>query len=118
MSSRPSVCFSASPRLLKCVSRARLEAGVSAKDIILALIAKVGVDGGTGHVFEYTGSAIRPLDMEERMTICNMSIEGGARAGMVAADDTTFQYLSGQTLCPRRTGLGCRARAVARPSHR
>ncbi len=65
----------------------RLPAGVSAKDIILALIAKIGVGGGTGYVLEYTGEAIRALDMEERMTVCNMSIEGGARAGMVAPDD-------------------------------
>jgi hypothetical protein len=64
--------------------------GVSAKDIILALIARIGVGGGTGHVFEYTGEAIRALTMEQRMTICNMSIEGGARAGMIAPDDTTL----------------------------
>jgi len=78
-----------------------LPAGVSAKDIILALIAKIGVGGGTGHVFEYTGSAIRGLTMEERMTICNMSIEGGARAGMVAPDDTTFEYLYGREFAPK-----------------
>src|SRR5687768_17325770 len=69
-----------------------LSNGVSAKDIILALIARIGVGGGTGHVFEYTGEAIRGLSMEQRMTICNMSIEGGARAGMIAPDDTTFEY--------------------------
>ncbi|NCP87959.1 MAG: 3-isopropylmalate dehydratase large subunit [Anaerolineae bacterium CG_4_9_14_3_um_filter_57_17] len=78
----------------------KLPAGVSAKDIILALIAKIGVGGGTGHVFEYTGSAIRALSMEERMTICNMSIEGGARAGMIAPDDTTFDYLHGREFAP------------------
>jgi 3-isopropylmalate/(R)-2-methylmalate dehydratase large subunit len=78
-----------------------LAQGVSAKDIILALIAKIGVGGGTGHVFEYTGSAIRSLSMEQRMTICNMSIEGGARAGMVAPDDTTFEYLHGREFAPR-----------------
>jgi 3-isopropylmalate/(R)-2-methylmalate dehydratase large subunit len=77
-----------------------LRPGVSAKDIILALIAKIGVGGGTGSVFEYTGSAIRALSMEERMTVCNMSIEGGARAGMVAPDDTTFQYLAGRPAAP------------------
>jgi 3-isopropylmalate/(R)-2-methylmalate dehydratase large subunit len=77
-----------------------LNRGVSAKDIILALIAQVGVGGGTGSVFEYTGSAIRALTMEERMTVCNMSIEGGARAGLVAPDDTTFQYLSGRPHAP------------------
>ena len=78
-----------------------LPAGVSAKDIILALIAKIGVGGGTGHVFEYTGQAIRGLSMEQRMTICNMSIEGGARAGMIAPDDTTFQYLYGRESAPK-----------------
>ena len=78
-----------------------LRKGVSAKDIILALIAKIGVGGGTGCVFEYTGSAIRALDMEERMTVCNMSIEGGARAGLVAPDDTTFQYLCGRPHAPK-----------------
>jgi 3-isopropylmalate/(R)-2-methylmalate dehydratase large subunit len=79
----------------------RLGAGVSAKDIILAIIAKVGVGGGTGHVIEYTGSAIASLSMEERMTICNMSIEAGARAGMIAPDDTTFEYLGGRPFAPR-----------------
>jgi 3-isopropylmalate/(R)-2-methylmalate dehydratase large subunit len=75
--------------------------GVSAKDIILALIAKIGIGGGTGHVFEYTGEAIRALTMEQRMTICNMSIEGGARAGLIAPDDATFQYLHGREFAPK-----------------
>ena len=79
----------------------RLAPGVSAKDIILALIAKIGIGGGTGHVFEYTGEAIRALGMEQRMTICNMSIEGGARAGLVAPDDTTFEYLHGRRHAPQ-----------------
>jgi len=78
-----------------------LRPGVSAKDIILALIAQIGIGGGTGSVFEYTGSAIRALSMEERMTVCNMSIEGGARAGLVAPDDTTFQYLAGRPHAPQ-----------------
>jgi 3-isopropylmalate/(R)-2-methylmalate dehydratase large subunit len=78
-----------------------LSNGVSAKDIILALIAKIGVGGGTGHVFEYTGEAIRGLAMEQRMTICNMSIEGGARAGMIAPDDITFEYLNGREFVPK-----------------
>jgi 3-isopropylmalate/(R)-2-methylmalate dehydratase large subunit len=78
-----------------------LRPGVSAKDIILALIARIGVGGGTGHVFEYAGSAIRALSMEERMTICNMSIEGGARAGLVAPDETTFTYLKGRPHAPQ-----------------
>jgi len=79
----------------------RLRRGVSAKDIILALIARIGVGGGTGSVIEYTGSAIRALNMEERMTVCNMSIEAGARAGLVAPDDTTFQYLDGRPHAPK-----------------
>jgi 3-isopropylmalate/(R)-2-methylmalate dehydratase large subunit len=78
-----------------------LKKGVGAKDIILALIAKIGVGGGTGSVFEYTGSTIRALSMEERMTVCNMSIEGGARAGLVAPDDATFQYLAGRPHAPQ-----------------
>jgi 3-isopropylmalate/(R)-2-methylmalate dehydratase large subunit len=79
----------------------KLSKGVSAKDIILALIAKIGVGGGTGHVFEFTGEAIRGLTMEERMTVCNMSIEGGARAGMIAPDDVTFEYLKGREFAPK-----------------
>ncbi len=78
-----------------------LSKGVSAKDIILAVIAKIGIGGGTECVFEYTGSAIRALSIEERMTICNMSIEGGARAGLVAPDDTTYQYLAGREFAPK-----------------
>src|SRR6266404_3354794 len=78
-----------------------LKPGVTAKDIILALLARIGVGGGTGCVFEYRGSAIRALSMEQRMTVCNMSIEGGARAGMVAPDDTTFQYIHGRTYAPK-----------------
>ncbi|HUI58230.1 MAG TPA: 3-isopropylmalate dehydratase large subunit [Bryobacteraceae bacterium] len=78
-----------------------LKLGVSAKDIILALIARIGIGGGTGSIFEYTGSAIRSLSMEERMTVCNMSIEGGARAGLVAPDETTFQYLSNRPHAPK-----------------
>ena len=78
----------------------RTPAGVGAKDIILALIAKIGMDGGTGHVLEYRGEAVRALGMEGRMTICNMSIEAGARAGMIAPDDTTFDYLAGRERAP------------------
>jgi 3-isopropylmalate/(R)-2-methylmalate dehydratase large subunit len=78
-----------------------LSKGVSAKDMILALIAAIGIGGGTGHVFEYGGSAVRGLSMEERMTLCNMSIEAGARAGMIAPDDTTFEYLSGREYAPK-----------------
>jgi 3-isopropylmalate/(R)-2-methylmalate dehydratase large subunit len=78
-----------------------LKPGVTAKDIILALIAKIGIGGGTGCVFEFRGSAISPLSMEERMTICNMSIEGGARAGLIAPDDTTYQYVHGRRFAPK-----------------
>jgi 3-isopropylmalate/(R)-2-methylmalate dehydratase large subunit len=78
-----------------------LAPGVTAKDIILAIIAKIGVGGGTGYVLEYMGSAIRSLGMEGRMTICNMSIEGGARAGMIAPDETTFNYIAGRPYAPK-----------------
>ncbi|MBI1355320.1 MAG: 3-isopropylmalate dehydratase large subunit [Acidobacteria bacterium] len=76
-------------------------AGVGAKDLILALIAQIGVGGGTGYVLEYTGEAISELSMEGRMTLCNMSIEGGARAGMIAPDDVTFEYLKGRPRAPQ-----------------
>src|ERR1700723_1655271 len=75
--------------------------GVTAKDIILAIIGKIGIGGGTGHVAEYGGEAIRSLSMDGRMTVCNMTIEGGARAGMVAPDETTFAYLEGRPFVPR-----------------
>ncbi len=75
--------------------------GVTAKDIILAIIARIGTAGGRGHVFEYRGSAIRKLNMANRMTICNMSIEGGARAGMIAPDETTFAWLQGRPYAPQ-----------------
>jgi len=78
-----------------------LKPGVGAKDIILNLISRIGIGGGTGCVFEYCGSTIRALSMEERMTICNMSIEGGARAGLVAPDDATYQYLAGRPHVPK-----------------
>ena len=89
------------PRTFAVRIEGRLQPGVSAKDIILALLSTMGIDGATEHVLEYLGSTIRSLDMEERMTICNMSIEGGARAGMMAPDDTTFQYLSERPLAPK-----------------
>jgi 3-isopropylmalate/(R)-2-methylmalate dehydratase large subunit len=78
-----------------------LPQGVSAKDLILYLIGKIGTSGGTGYVLEYTGSTIRSLTMEQRMTVCNMSIEAGARAGMVAADDVTIEYLKGRPFAPQ-----------------
>ncbi len=77
-----------------------LARGVTAKDIVLAIIGKIGTAGGSGHAIEFAGSAIRVLSMEGRMTVCNMSIEAGARAGMIAADDTTFEYLKGRPLAP------------------
>jgi 3-isopropylmalate/(R)-2-methylmalate dehydratase large subunit len=88
------------PRTLALEVEGRLGRGVTAKDLVLALIARIGVGGATGHVVEYRGSAIRSLSMEGRMTVCNMSIEAGARAGMVAPDDTTFEYLSGRPHAP------------------
>jgi 3-isopropylmalate/(R)-2-methylmalate dehydratase large subunit len=88
------------PKTMEVRIDGRLQPGVTAKDIILAIIAQIGVGGGTGYVFEYTGEAIRALSMEERMTVCNMSIEGGARAGMVAPDETTFSYIAGRPHAP------------------
>ncbi len=79
----------------------KLPEGVTAKDIILAIIGEIGTAGGTGHVIEYAGEAIRSLSMEGRMTVCNMSIEGGARAGMIAPDETTFEYLKGRPKSPK-----------------
>ena len=79
----------------------QLARGVTAKDMILSLIANIGVAGGVGHVVEYRGSAVRALDMEARMTICNMSIEAGARAGLIAPDDTTYEYLAGREFAPK-----------------
>ena len=78
----------------------KLQAGVTAKDVILAIIGKIGVDGGTGHVIEYRGTVISEMNMESRMTICNMSIEAGAKAGMIAPDDTTIEYLEGRPRSP------------------
>ena len=88
------------PKTMEVRVDGRLAAGVTAKDVILAVIARIGIAGGTGHVLEYTGEAIRSLSMEERMTICNMSIEAGARAGMIAPDETTFEYLAGRPFAP------------------
>jgi 3-isopropylmalate/(R)-2-methylmalate dehydratase large subunit len=89
----------------------RLSPGVTAKDIVLRIIGEIGVDGGTGHAIEYRGSAISALSMEQRMTICNMTIEAGARAGMIAPDDTTYEYLAGRELAPKGADWD---RAVAR----
>jgi 3-isopropylmalate/(R)-2-methylmalate dehydratase large subunit len=89
------------PKTMAVRVEGTLADGVVAKDIILGIIAKIGVGGGTGYVFEYMGSAIRSLSMEGRMTICNMSIEGGARAGMVAPDEVTFEYMKGRPYAPQ-----------------
>jgi 3-isopropylmalate/(R)-2-methylmalate dehydratase large subunit len=88
------------PKTMEIRVDGQLRPGVTAKDIILAVIAKIGIGGGTGYVVEYTGEAIRSLGMEERMTICNMSIEGGARAGLIAPDDATFEYVRGRPYAP------------------
>ncbi len=89
------------PRTLEVRVDGKLQPGVGAKDIILALIAKIGTGGATGYVIEYRGSAIEALGMEERMTVCNMSIEAGARAGMIAPDETTFAWLKGRKFAPQ-----------------
>jgi len=89
------------PRTLEVRVDGRLGPGVTAKDLILAIIRDIGVDGGIGHVIEYTGSAVEALSMEERMTVCNMSIEGGARAGLIAPDEITFSYLEGRPQSPK-----------------
>jgi 3-isopropylmalate/(R)-2-methylmalate dehydratase large subunit len=88
------------PKSLAVEIDGTLPDGVTAKDLILGLIARIGTAGATGHAIEYRGSAVRSLSMEERMTVCNMSIEAGARAGMVAPDDTTFEYLQGRPFSP------------------
>ena len=89
------------PKTLAINIDGQLPEGVSAKDIILTIIGEIGVDGGTGYVIEYRGDAVRALDMEQRMTVCNMSIEAGARAGMIAPDDTTFEYLHARPRAPQ-----------------
>src|SRR3954469_9890968 len=89
------------PKTMEVRIDGKLSPHVTAKDIILALIAKIGTGGGTGYVLEYTGSAIRALEMDARMTVCNMSIEGGARAGMIAPDDATYQFVSGREYAPK-----------------
>jgi 3-isopropylmalate/(R)-2-methylmalate dehydratase large subunit len=89
------------PKPMEVRVEGNLPLGVTAKDVVLAIIGRIGIGGGVGHVIEYTGSAIRDLSMEGRMTVCNMSIEAGARAGMIAPDDTTFTYLEGRPHAPK-----------------
>src|SRR5215212_4349635 len=88
------------PKWMSVTVDGELPEGVTAKDIILAIIGEIGTGGGIGHVIEYRGSAIRALSMEGRMTVCNMSIEAGAKAGLIAPDDTTFEYLRGRAEAP------------------
>src|SRR5256884_1038039 len=88
------------PKTMLISVRGELPEGVTAKDLALGIIGQIGTDGATGHVVEYAGEAIRALSMEGRMTLCNMSIEAGARAGMVAPDETTFAYLKGRRFAP------------------
>jgi 3-isopropylmalate/(R)-2-methylmalate dehydratase large subunit len=114
------------PRTMAVHVEGRLQPGVSAKDLVLALIAQVGTSGGQGHVVEYRGEAIRALSMEGRMTVCNMSIEWGARAGMVAPDETTYAYLQGRPHAPTgadwdaavRPGRRCAATTTPRTTRR
>ena len=89
------------PKTMEVRVDGALPRGVTAKDVILGIIGRIGVDGAVGHVIEYTGDAIRTLSMEGRMTVCNMSIEAGARAGMIAPDETTFEYLEGREFSPK-----------------
>src|SRR5437763_11553479 len=88
------------PKSMAVTVEGALPLGVTAKDVALGIIASIGVDGGRGYVLEYRGSTIQGLSMEGRMTVCNMTIEGGARAGMIAPDDTTFAYLKGREYAP------------------
>ena len=90
------------PRTMKVHTNGALPEGVTAKDLALGIIGKIGTDGATGHVIEYAGEAVRALSMEGRMTLCNMSIEAGARAGMIAPDETTFAYLKGRRFAPEQ----------------
>jgi 3-isopropylmalate/(R)-2-methylmalate dehydratase large subunit len=94
------------PKVMRITVEGRLPAGVGAKDVILAIIAKIGAGGGVGHAIEYAGSTLRAMSMDERMTVCNMSIEAGARAGMVAPDETTFAYLEGRPFAPKGDAWG------------
>ncbi len=89
------------PGVMRITVEGRLAVGVTAKDVILAIIAKIGAGGGVGHAIEYAGSTIRALSMDERLTVCNMSIEAGARAGMVAPDETTFAHLEDRPFAPK-----------------
>lgn len=95
-----------------------LPRGCTAKDIVLAIIGKIGTAGGTGYAMEFGGSAIRALSMEGRMTVCNMAIEGGARAGMVAVDDVTLEYIKGRPFAPQGVEWGAGGRLLAHAAFR
>src|SRR5260370_19196064 len=90
------------PRVMRVTVNGPLELGVTAKDVILAIIAKIGAGGGVGHAIEYAGSTIRAMSMDERMTVCNMSIEAAARAGLAAPDEDTLDHLDRPALPPNR----------------
>jgi len=96
------------PKTMAITVEGKLADGVSAKDVILAIIAKIGVGGGTGYAIEYRGSAFESMSMAERMTVCNMSIEAGARYGLIAPDDTTFEYLRGRRYTPTDFEEACK----------
>ena len=113
-----SACCRRKPKTLAINVDGELRPGVTAKDLVLAIIGKIGVDGGTGHVIEFRGPAIRALYMDERMTVCNMSIEAGARAGMVAPDETTFDYLQGPAARAAGRRMGCGRGRLAHAGHR
>jgi 3-isopropylmalate/(R)-2-methylmalate dehydratase large subunit len=104
------------PKSFRINVEGALPTGVTAKDVILHIIGRIGTAGATGCVVEYAGSAIRALSMEGRMTVCNMSIEAGARAGMIAPDDTTFAYLKGRPFSPGTTPIGLSSRSAAEGS--
>ena len=106
------------PRWMSVTVEGDAPEGVTAKDIILAIIGQIGTGGGIGHVIEYRGAAIRNLSMEGRMTVCNMSIEAGAKAGLIAPDDTTFEYLKGRANAAERPGVGRRRARLADAGHR
>ena len=103
------------PKTMEIRVNGKLSMGVTAKDVVLGIIGKIGVAGATGHVIEYTGEVIRSMSMEGRMTVCNMSIEGGGRAGMIAPDDTTFEYMRGRAQVPQGRRLRCCSRRMAQP---
>ena len=106
------------PKTMRVRFEGRLPLGVTAKDLILALIGHVGAAGGTGYAVEYAGSAIRDLPVEGRLTICNLSIELGAKMGLIAPDEKTFEYLRGRALCAARRDVGAGRRGVATTAER